>query len=169
MQHTLKVKCKRAFPPALLNAVLLRLPILYRTSFVFFETNLTTTGIDELLAQLRTSRHVEGDIIECGSSRCGASIIMARYLKTQRINKKILACDSFEGFDRAELEREQTLGFHVCDTYVVYYHFVQLCAKKNCRSRVPTCGFSNQRVLSEYLARPDRSFLSGTHRLRSEG
>ena len=82
MQHTLKIKLKHAFPPALLNAVLLKLPILYQTSLVFFETNLTTTGIDELLAQIRTSIHVEGDIIECGSSRCGASIIMAKYLKT---------------------------------------------------------------------------------------
>jgi len=67
-------------------------------------------GIDELLAQLSTVLDVEGDIIECGSSRCGASIIMANYLHARKINKKILACDSYEGFDPSELKREQKAG-----------------------------------------------------------
>jgi len=59
---------------------------------------------------MATVLNVEGDIIECGSSRCGASIIMAKYLQTHWVNKKILACDSFEGFDRVELKREQKAG-----------------------------------------------------------
>jgi hypothetical protein len=108
LQHALKAKLKHAFPPTLLNAVLLQFPILYRTKLVFYETNLTTNGgIDELLAQMATVHDVKGDIIECGSSRCGASIILAKYLQAQRVNKKILACDSFEGFDQVELKREQ--------------------------------------------------------------
>jgi hypothetical protein len=110
LQHTLKAKLKHVFPPVLLNAVLLQLPILYQTRFVGYETNLSTSGIDELLAKLQTILHVNGDIIECGSSRCGASIIMAKYLKEKRIDKKIFACDSFEGFDRDELQREQIVG-----------------------------------------------------------
>ena len=112
MQHALKTKLKHAFPPALLNTVLLRFPFLYQTRLVFYETNLITAGeIDELLAQIAAVLNVEGEIIECGSSRCGTSIIIAKYLRTQRVNKKILACDSFEGFDRVELEREQKAGF----------------------------------------------------------
>jgi hypothetical protein len=111
LQHALKVKLKHAFPPALLNTVLLQFPILYRTRLVFYETNLITAGgIDKLLAQMATVLRVKGDIIECGSSRCGASIIMAKYLRAQRVNKKILACDSIEGFDRVELKREQKAG-----------------------------------------------------------
>ncbi len=108
LQHSLKVRLKHAIPPGLLNAVLLRFPFLYQTKLVFYETTLLTAGgIDELLSQLVTVLNVEGEIIECGSSRCGASIIMAKYLQTQGVNKKILACDSFEGFDRAELKQEQ--------------------------------------------------------------
>jgi Macrocin-O-methyltransferase (TylF) len=111
VQHSLKVRLKHTIPPALLNAVLLRFPFLYRTKLVFYETNLIAAGgIDELLAQMATVLNVKGEIIECGSSRCGASIIMANYLRTQQVNKKILACDSFEGFDLVELTREQKAG-----------------------------------------------------------
>ena len=110
MQHTLKARLKHVFPPVLLNSVLLQLPMLYQTRFVCYETNLPTSGIDELLATLQTILHVNGDIIECGSSRCGASIIMAKYLQEKRSDKKIFACDSFEGFDRDELQREQMVG-----------------------------------------------------------
>jgi len=35
---------------------------------------------------------------------------MANYLRTRQVNKKILACDSFEGFDQAELNREKKAG-----------------------------------------------------------
>lgn len=67
-------------------------------------------GIDELLAQAAAVLNVEGEIIECGSSRCGASILMANYLRARQVNKKILACDSYEGFDQAELDRERKDG-----------------------------------------------------------
>jgi hypothetical protein len=50
---------------------------------------------------------VEGNIIECGSSRCGTSIIMANDLRAKRVHKIIYACDSFRGFDPTELERER--------------------------------------------------------------
>lgn len=111
MRSSWKAKLKHTISPALLNTLLLRFPLLYRTGFVCYETNLQAGGgIDELIAQLATVLDVEGDIIECGSSRCGASIIMANYLRTQHVNKKIFACDSFAGFDRAELEREQEAG-----------------------------------------------------------
>jgi hypothetical protein len=111
MHNSWKVRLKHAIPPALLNALLLRLPFLYRTKLVFYETNLRAAGgIDELLAQMATVLDMEGEIIECGSSRCGASVIMANYFRSQQVNKKILACDSFEGFDRVELMREQKAG-----------------------------------------------------------
>ena len=111
MKQSMMVRLKHSIPPGLLNAVLLWFPFLYRTKFVFYETNLRAAGgVDELLAQMETILDVEGDIIECGSSRCGASIIMANYLRKQKINKKILACDSYEGFDRSELKREQKAG-----------------------------------------------------------
>ena len=99
----------------LCDALLLRFPSLYETKLVTYESILKQavdepSGIDELLAQMAMVLNVEGDIIECGCWRCGSSVIMANYLRTKQVNKKILACDSFEGFDRAELEREQKAG-----------------------------------------------------------
>src|SRR6266516_1495883 len=111
MQRSWKATLKNMLPPGVLNKMMLRFPFLYRTKLVFYETNFRGSGqIDELLVQVGTVLDIEGDIIECGSSRCGASVIMANYLRTRRVNKKILACDSFEGFDRAELKREQKAG-----------------------------------------------------------
>jgi hypothetical protein len=106
-----KVKIKQAIPPSALNNLLLRFPFLYRTKLVFYETNLQENhGIDDLLTQLGMVMDVEGNIIECGSSRCGASIIMANYLRSRKVRKTIYACDSFEGFDRIELDKERKAG-----------------------------------------------------------
>lgn len=111
MQRSWKATLKNSIPPGVLNTILLRFPFLYRTKLVFYETNfLGSEVIDELLAQVATVLDIEGDIVECGSSRCGTSVIMANYLRTQHVRKKILACDSFEGFDQAELIREQKAG-----------------------------------------------------------
>jgi len=57
--------------------------------------------------------HLPGDVIEAGSSRCGASILMARELRASGIDKRVLACDTYAGFDRAELAREREAG--LCD------------------------------------------------------
>ncbi len=102
---------KQAIPPAFLNRVLLTLPFLYRTRLVYYETSLRDGhGIDDLLSQLHLALGLDGDIIECGSSRCGASAIMANHLRSRQPRKTIFACDSFEGFDRVELARERKAG-----------------------------------------------------------
>ncbi len=82
------------------DTLLLRFPFLYATKQVFYETELKKDlnapgGIDDLLAQMAMVLNVEGEIIECGSARCGTSVIMANYLRAQHINKKILASWSF--------------------------------------------------------------------------
>lgn len=116
-------------PPTLLNTILLRFPSLYGTKLVFYETNLQKAGeIDELLAQMAMVLDVDGDIIECGSSRCGTSIIMAKCLIARQLNKKILACDSYEGFDQAELRREQAAGLTIATSNAftsTSYQYVQ--------------------------------------------
>lgn len=102
---------KHAIPPDLLNRVLLAFPFLYRTRLVCYETNLRDGhGIDDLLSQLHLALGLDGDIIECGSSRCGASVIMANRLRSRQPPKTIYACDSFEGLDRVELARERKAG-----------------------------------------------------------
>jgi len=52
----------------------------------------------------------EGDMIECGSSRAGSAVIMARALRKLGRRKTIFACDSFAGFDRSELAAERAAG-----------------------------------------------------------
>lgn len=107
----LKVKIKHAIPSFILNNLLLAFPFLYRTRLVYYETNLQENhGIEDLLMQLGMVLNIEGNIIECGSSRCGTSIIMAKYLLSKQITKKIYACDSFEGFEPTELHKEKQAG-----------------------------------------------------------
>jgi hypothetical protein len=101
---------KQSVPVSLLNAVLLAVPALYRTRVVNFETNISREGIEDLLDALHQTLQLTGDVIECGSSRCGASVIMANYLRARRNSKHIVACDSFEGFDQLELRKERERG-----------------------------------------------------------
>lgn len=106
-----KIKIKRAIPKELLNSLLLTFPFLYRTRLVQYETTLQEGhGIDDLLEKLKTTESCPGDVIECGSSRCGASVIIANALRSRGLKKKIYACDTFESFDPKELERERRQG-----------------------------------------------------------
>lgn len=107
----MKETIKYLIPRDVLNAVLLHFPVLYDTKLVNYESNVDAESVrNELLAQLATTLHVPGDIIECGSSRCGTSVIMALFMRSRNAGKTVFACDSFEGFDRDELRREYAAG-----------------------------------------------------------
>jgi O-methyltransferase len=111
LKRTWRSRIKHVIPPTWLNATLLRCPFLYDTQLVNYETNLAEDhGIEDLLDQLRMAIPIRGDIIECGSSRCGGSVLMGRALRQAGVSKTIFACDSFEGFDREELRVERALG-----------------------------------------------------------
>lgn len=106
-----KARVKHAIPPSVLNRLLLRFPALYGTSLVYYETTLQEQGgVRELLAQLGMVLRLPGHIIECGSSRCGASILMANFLREKLVQKTIFALDSYQGFDRVELDKERIAG-----------------------------------------------------------
>jgi len=105
-----KATVKHIIPAPILNNILLAFPFLYRTKLLNYETNLKSPCVEELLSQLKLVLNVKGNIIECGSSRCGATTIMAKYLQSENIQKTIYACDSFEGFSLTELNRERKLG-----------------------------------------------------------
>jgi hypothetical protein len=108
---TVKARIKHTLPPGALNATLLRFPRLYSTGLVDYETNLRAgRGIEDLLSQMELAVASEGDLIECGSSRCGSTVIMARRLRELGLGRRIFACDSFEGFDRDELAEERAAG-----------------------------------------------------------
>ena len=98
MDRALKATIKKMIPPVFLNNLLLKFPALYKTRLVNYESNLQYNGgLEDLLSQLEFVTSIEGDVVECGSSRCGSSIIMANFLKSSQINKMGYALDSFEG------------------------------------------------------------------------
>ena len=141
-----RIPLKHAIPASLLNRVLLAFPSLYRTKLVNFETNISPEGIEELIAHLDAVLHLEGNVIECGSSRCGASALMAIHLQANGCPKVVYACDSFEGFDRAELKREKDLGLTTASDKAftsTSYQYVQkkLAALRVDRSVLPVKGF----------------------------
>ena len=97
-------------PKSLINSVLLTFPTLYRNNFVYYESNLQGDGIEDIKWALNSLLDLPGDIIECGSARCGTSILMAKYLKSKNVTKKIFACDTYEGFNKQELAEERKKG-----------------------------------------------------------
>lgn len=100
---------KRIVPRPVLYELLLVFPLLYRTRSVQYETNLAQ-AVPELIKQLDQTLALEGEIIECGSARCGTSVMIAAHLRKRRVQKRVYALDSFEGFDRTELAREREAG-----------------------------------------------------------
>ena len=111
MGLSLKAQVKRLIPPRLYNSMLLAFPALYRTRLVNFESNLEPEGgFEDLLEILDGALAVQGDLIECGSSRCGTTVFIAQFLARRGERRKIYACDSFEGFDREEFRSEKALG-----------------------------------------------------------
>lgn len=101
-----RVLAKRIIPPRLLNTTLLTLPALYRTSLVQYESNIDERGHRQIADALSRTTDIPGDVVECGSSRCGTGIRIALALGSGS-GKRVYCCDSFEGFDAEELERER--------------------------------------------------------------
>lgn len=108
----MRQRTRPLLPQSVLNTILLRFPFIYTMKFVNYESGLRDNdGLKDLMQQLETILHIRGDIIECGSDRCGTSVILGKYLKTIDIDKKIYALDVFgSGFDIKELEEERRLG-----------------------------------------------------------
>jgi predicted O-methyltransferase YrrM len=71
-------------------------PQLY--AIVRYESQLSEDQIAELCEIL--GKDIPGDVIECGVYRGGTTVLMALYLRKNRIAKKIYALDSFTGFKR---------------------------------------------------------------------
>lgn len=105
-----RLAVKRLVPGPALNRILLALPFLYKLSFVNYESNMDHEALLDLEEFLDDVIKVPGEVIECGSSRCGTSAILAAWILKRGGRKVIYACDSFEGFDPGELRRERDMG-----------------------------------------------------------
>ena len=108
---SLKTYIAKKIPTNFLDKVLLSFPFLYRTKFINFESYLDENGTKDLIEGIELVKDLPGNIIECGCARCGTSVILAKYLSTKKIMKKVYALDSFSGFDPKELENERLHGF----------------------------------------------------------
>jgi hypothetical protein len=102
-----------AVPLNWIEKILLTFPSLYKLPLIEYEShlsredrNVTINEINDILQD-----GIEGDIIECGTSRCGTTAIMSNLLKKHGSEKHIYACDSFGGFIKQELQKEQALGW----------------------------------------------------------
>jgi len=85
---------KRYIPQSLYNRLPLIFPQLYK--ILRYESQLSEDQIAELCEIL--GKDIPGDVIECGVYRGGTTVLMALYLRKNRIAKKIYALDSFTGF-----------------------------------------------------------------------
>ncbi len=110
MAMSLRARLKRLLPDDTYNWLMLNFHILYRLPVVSFESNIDEEGMEDIRQLLDIASSYNGDVVECGSSRCGTSILISKYLETLGIQKKIYALDSFEGFNPLELERERSRG-----------------------------------------------------------
>jgi len=108
--RNVRAAIKRLVPSNVLDQALLAAPWLYRTRLVNYETNLDQSRVNVLLNHLKEASAVDGDVIECGTSRGGSAVIMARALRQAGRRKTVFACDSFAGFDRSELAAERDAG-----------------------------------------------------------
>jgi hypothetical protein len=73
----------------------------------------TTRGganINILFELLDRTKHVPGDVAECGVFRGRTFVPMGIYLEQQGFDKDLLGLDSFEGFSNAEVLHERSLG-----------------------------------------------------------
>lgn len=107
------IKIIKLIPRPVIDKILLTFPFLYRWKFVDYESCLPDNGKKELLNKLGDVLHIDGNVIECGSARCGTTVIMADYLRTNARHKLVYACDTFGGFDLNELKKER----EACLTY----------------------------------------------------
>jgi len=120
---SLKIRIAKKIPTKMLDNLLLTFPFLYRTNFINFESYLDGDGMKDLIKGLNVTKSLPGNIIECGCARCGTSVVLARYLKSNQISKKIYALDSFKGFDPKELECEKKQGL-TCSNSADYTQFI---------------------------------------------
>ena len=108
---SLRRTIKHMIPVSILNRTLLAFPDLYRLPFIQFESNIWENGgVDDICKLLEISANCSGNVIECGASRCGTSILMALHLRRIGAHKTVYALDSYQGFPPDEAARERAQG-----------------------------------------------------------
>ena len=81
-------------PGPLINNLFLMFPFIYKTNLINYETGINPTQVNDLKEAINDTKNLKGEIIECGSNRCGTTAILGMHLKEKNINKKIYALDN---------------------------------------------------------------------------
>jgi O-methyltransferase len=156
----LRARIVRFIPQTLLNRFLLQFPYFYGTKAINYESYITEKGgIDDLLGKLNEVSSLSGNVIECGSARCGTSLIIAKFLRSQGIDKKVYSLDLFGGgLNSSELEEERrsklTEASDNAFTYNSYKYVVEKIQKLGCSDIViPIKG-----LFQDTLSRIDSKF-----------
>lgn len=66
------------------------------------ESYINESKLGFLLSIIEKTKNLDGDIIELGTYKDGTTVLFAKYLSKNNINKKIYACDTFSGFPYAD-------------------------------------------------------------------
>jgi O-methyltransferase len=101
-----------SIPLSWLEKTLLTFPFLYKLPLIEYESQLLPEDRNVILHEINDilQHGIDGDIIECGTARCGTTAIISNFLKKKGSEKHLYACDSFGGFIPKELQIEQRLG-----------------------------------------------------------
>ena len=147
---SIRTKVFNLIPLPIMNKILLTFPSIYKMKIVNYESVLTlNNGIQELLNEIKEVKNIEGNIIECGSARCGTTAIMGNFLIKNKINKQIYACDSFEGFFNEEIKNEKKRGLTLVKesafTYTSYDYVIKKIKKLKLSNKIIIVkGFFNE-------------------------
>ena len=130
VRYYILVKIALRLPPVITNKILLSFPNLYKSKLIRYESGTPQPQIDLLIQTIEKTKNLPGNIIECGSNRCGTTSILALHLKLNIIMKKIYALDSFSGFIPEEIQKERELGFTDFPEKSYHYNTFEYVKKK---------------------------------------
>ena len=92
----------------------------YSENYSDLEIGQTIDDVGFTLTCLKETDMLDGDILELGTYKCGASIMMARFLDRINSKKKIYTCDGFVGLPYDEKNRDNYPKGHFSDTSYEY-------------------------------------------------
>jgi len=161
MVRELIIRLALKLPKGVLDNFLLSFPSMYKNNFINYESGVAPDDMKKLIDVIKEVKELPGDIIECGSNRCGTTAILANYLKSDRIEKKIFALDSFSGFDPKEIEEERKEGFTDFSPDSYHYNSYKYVVKKIEKLNLSDIIFPIKGYFQDTLPKIDSKFCLG--------
>jgi hypothetical protein len=148
-------------PSNFIDQMLLSFSFLYKTKLFRYESGIPQVNIDHLLQGIDEIKKLPGNIMECGSNRCGTTSILANYLKSKNIEKKVFALDTFGGFDPEEIRKERRLGLTDYPENSYHYNSFEYVEKKILKLKLNDTIILKKGLFQETLPTIDSDFCMG--------